>query len=239
MNKHGMASPTTMLTLLEETAAEHCHDIGFCLYNLENRNIGWVLLSGVIDMVRYPKYKENITIRTWLSKYTLVKGYRENIIFDNENNIIGRARGIWAFYDTRRRRPVPIFDDIRRNWGISQEISIESNTDLLKQTDNGLFATEFDVCYSDVDNNKHVNNIRYFHYLLESLQEEFCDNNYLKTINAQFISEAKFGEKIQVYINNNVGELKYFHTMKSSANGKLLAMAHTQWANMKKGLCVA
>ena len=70
-NKHGMASPTTILTLLEETAAEHCNNIGYDLYNLENQNIGWVLISGIIDMTRYPKYKENITIRTWLSKYTL------------------------------------------------------------------------------------------------------------------------------------------------------------------------
>ena len=93
-NKHGMASPTTILTLLEETAAEHCHNIGYDLYNLENQNIGWVLVSGIIDMMRYPKYKENITIRTWLSKYTLVKGYRENIIFNGEGNEIGKAKGI-------------------------------------------------------------------------------------------------------------------------------------------------
>jgi acyl-ACP thioesterase len=230
MNKHGKASPTTILTLLEETAAEHCHDIGFCLYNLENRNIGWVLISGTIEMFRYPKYKENITIRTWLSKYSLVKGHRENIILDEENRIIGRAKGIWVFFDIEKRKPIPIFDDIRRNWGIRQETSIEPNFELLEQNDDGLFATEFNVHYSDVDSNNHVNNIRYFHFLLESLQEGFCDNYCLKTINAKFISEAKLGEKIQVYINNNVGELKYFHTMKNSVNGNVLAKAHTQWA---------
>ena len=83
MNKYGLASPTAILTLLEETAAEHCHSIDYCLYSLERQNIGWVLVSGVIDMLRYPKYKESIVIRTWLSKYTLVKGHRENIIFDD------------------------------------------------------------------------------------------------------------------------------------------------------------
>ena len=76
MNKYGEASQTTILSMLEETAAEHCYHIGHCLYSLEKENIGWVLLSGVIDMARYPKYKEYITIRTWVSKYTLFKGYR-------------------------------------------------------------------------------------------------------------------------------------------------------------------
>jgi acyl-CoA thioesterase FadM len=58
MNKFGLASPTTILTLLEETAAEHCYNIGYSLYTLEKQNIGWVLVSGAIDMMRYPKYKE-------------------------------------------------------------------------------------------------------------------------------------------------------------------------------------
>ena len=83
MNKHGEASPMTILTLLEETAAEHCYNIDYSLYSLEQQNIGWVLISGAIDMVRYPKYREKIAIRTWMSKYTLVKGYRENVIFDD------------------------------------------------------------------------------------------------------------------------------------------------------------
>ena len=86
MNKHGMASPVTILTLLEETAAEHCLNIGYSLYDLEKQNIGWVLTSGVIEMLRYPKYKENITVLTWLSKYTLVRGYRQNLILDEDKN---------------------------------------------------------------------------------------------------------------------------------------------------------
>jgi acyl-ACP thioesterase len=105
MNKFGMASPITILTLLEETAADHCYNIGYSLYNLEKQNIGWILISGTIDMIRYPQYKEEIIIKTWLSKYSLVKGYRENIIFDNARNIIGKAKGIWAFYDIKKRKP--------------------------------------------------------------------------------------------------------------------------------------
>ncbi|WP_369403701.1 acyl-ACP thioesterase domain-containing protein [Geofilum rubicundum] len=70
MNKFGAASPTTILTLLEETAADHCYSINHSLYDLEKQNVGWVLLSGVIEMDRYPVYKEKITIRTWLSSYS-------------------------------------------------------------------------------------------------------------------------------------------------------------------------
>ena len=39
MNKFGEASPTTILTLLEETAADHCYSIDHSLYDLIDQNI--------------------------------------------------------------------------------------------------------------------------------------------------------------------------------------------------------
>ena len=229
MNKYGEASPTTILTLLEETAAEHCCHIGHCLYSLERQNIGWVLLSGVIDMVRYPKYKECIAIKTWISKYTLFKGYRENIILDDSGSIIGKAKGVWAFFDIEKRKPAPVFEEIKSKWGINPEISKEIILDIIKIVNTGEPKQEFDIYKADIDSNKHVNNIKYFHWLIESLPEEVLDNYYLKTINAKFFSEAIIGEKIQVYSENRLKENEYLITMKSNINDKLLAAAHTIW----------
>jgi len=42
MDKFGIASPSTILILLEETAADHCYSINHSLYQLEKQNIGWV-----------------------------------------------------------------------------------------------------------------------------------------------------------------------------------------------------
>ena len=112
MNQHGEALPTTMLTLLEETAAEHCLSIDYSLYDLLKKDIGWVLISGFMQMDRYPKYKEKIYIETWLSTYKKIRGIRENLIYDEKKNIIGRARGLWLFYNVKKRRPVKIYDKI-------------------------------------------------------------------------------------------------------------------------------
>ena len=232
MNKHGMASPVTILTLLEETAADHCLNIGYSLYDLEKQNIGWVLTSGVIEMTRYPKYKENITVLTWLSKYTLVRGYRENLILDEDENIIGKAKGRWVFYDIQNRKPIPIFDDIIQKWKFNLKSAIEENPELINQGGEGDLKNEFCIYRSDIDSYKHVSNIRYLHFLLESLPEDFLDKYFLKTINAKFFSEAKFGDKIQVYIDDNLGNNNFLHTMKNNADNKKFARAHTQWENI-------
>lgn len=42
MNFLGEATPTAILALLEEAAADHCYDINYSLYDLLDHNIGWV-----------------------------------------------------------------------------------------------------------------------------------------------------------------------------------------------------
>jgi len=229
MNKHGEASPTTILTLLEETAAEHCYNIDYCLYSLESQNIGWVLISGILDMVRYPKYKETIVIRTWISKYSVVKGHRENIIFDDNGNIIGRAMGVWVFYDIAKRKPIPIMESIKSKWGINREVSNHTAAEAITIIHDGGHQLEYDIHKSDIDSNNHVNNIRYFHWLMQSLPDEIVDSYLLKRVNAKFYSEATFGEKIRVYNRNEMDQKICLHTMRSNVNDRLLAAAHTIW----------
>lgn len=227
MNKNGLAKPTALLTLMEETAAEHSYEIAHSLYTLERQNIGWVLISGTIDMLRYPSYRENIIIRTWISKFTLVKGYRENIILDESGTVIGKARGIWVFYDIEKMKPAPIFDEIKQKWGVNPEIVQEIETDAIKIIDDGEHQLEYDVYKSDVDNYKHVNNIRYFHWLIDSLPDEITDNYFLKKISAKFYSDAKFGEKIRIFMGHETKQNIFFHTMKSNLDNRVLVAAHT------------
>jgi acyl-ACP thioesterase len=229
MNKYGVASPAAILTLLEETAAEHCCTIEQNLYHLEKCNIGWVLISGKIDMIRYPRYKETITIRTWLSKYSLVKGYRENLILDNDGNIIGKAKGIWVFYDIEKRKPVPIFNDIKMKWGVDAEEATEINFGTIQTVADDTVKMEFNVYKSDLDNYKHVNNIKYLHWLIDSMPEEILDEYFLNVINAKFYSETQFGEKIQIYIHHDKNNNTFLHNMKSSLDNRLLSAAYTKW----------
>ncbi len=230
MNKFGEASSTTILTLLEETAADHCYSINHGLYELEAQNIGWVLLSGVMEMDLYPKYKEKIIIRTWLSSYSTIKGIRENLIYNEQGNIIGRAKGLWVFFDINRRRPIQIFDDIKDNWGSFHEECI--NHDISKKIeaiDSGKYASEFRINRFDVDTNLHVNNIRYLQWMIESIPKDITDNYDLSYIDGRFIAEAHYGDIILSYSEIDVNGHSFSHTIKTQSNNKDCATAKTKW----------
>ena len=230
MNKFGEASLTTMLTLLEETAADHCYSIDHGLYDLEKQNIGWVLLSGFMQFDRIPVYKENIIIRTWLSGYSAIKGFRENIIYDEQRNVIGRSKGLWVFFDIKRRRPSRIFDDIMQKWSFDkEECSTHDITKKIDPIEQATFIKEFTVSRFDVDTNQHVNNIRYLQWMIESIPDEIIDNYRLHSIDGRFIAESQYGDKIISFTEKDINENSYSHAIKTSANNTFCATAKTSW----------
>lgn len=237
VNKFGVASPITILTLLEETAADHCHLINHSLYQLAKQNIGWVLISGYMQMERYPNYKEKITIRTWLSKYSTIKGFRENIIYDELGNIIGRAKGLWVFFDIERRRPTQIFDDIKDSWSFNSEECINYN--IAKKNDaidSANHICKFKVNRYDTDMNEHVNNIRYLQWVIESIPDVIINNNYLFSIDGRFISEAKYNDIIISLTKEDSMDTSFLHTIKIQNSNKVCATAKTEWKKMETHL---
>lgn len=230
MNNFGETSATTILMLLEETAADHCYSINQSLYDLEKQDIGWILNSGILVMERYPVYKEKITIRTWLSGYSQVRGFRENILYDENRNIIGRSRGLWIFFDIKRRRPVQIFDVLKEKWSYCNELCIDHDiTQKIGSIDSSIHTREFKVNKYDVDMYGHVNNIRYLQWLLESTSDDISDNYYLHSIDGRFIAEAQFGDTILSFTEEDLSDHSFVHTIKTLGNNRVCATAKTLW----------
>ena len=229
MNKSGIATPVTILTLLEETAADHCHSINYSLYELHKRNVGWVLLAGVMKMYRYPNYKEKISIRTWLSEYSTVKGIRENEIYDEQKQIIGKARGLWVFFDIEKRKPVRIFEEIKNKWSFRTEKSLKQDIRTIEAIKTASNVMKFTVNRYDTDMNRHVNNIRYLQWLMESVPESITDNYYLYSINGRFIAEAQYGDTIISLTHKGNTENSFSHAIKIKGSNKVCAVANTIW----------
>ncbi|MGE5942721.1 MAG: acyl-[acyl-carrier-protein] thioesterase [Flavobacteriales bacterium] len=230
MNKLGLATPTIILALLEETAADHSYSISHSLFELNKKNIGWVLVSGILQIDRYPSYKEKITIRTWLSSYSSIKGYRENIIIDEHHNIIAKAKGLWVFFDIEQRKPIPIFNDIKEKWSCYGEESITKNIKKkIEPIDVANHIKKFKVNKFDTDMNKHVNNIRYLQWVIESIPEDIIDNYSLHIIDGRFIAEAKYGDSVISLTNINLEDNSFIHTIKIEGNDKVCATAKTFW----------
>ena len=230
MNNWGEASPLTMATLLQETASDHCSEIDFGLFDLYAQNIGWLLISGCMHIDRYPAFKEKITIRTWMSSYTATRGYRENIIFDSHQNIIGTSRGLWVFFDTKKKRPVRIFEPIQQRWSPHSETCIDYNIEeKLSFSDEVICSRHFDIYHYDLDGNNHVNNLRYLQWALETVPENFFYEKQLATLDARFLKESYYGQTI---LSETMAEKNtdcFHHRIQNATTNNLCAAVSTAW----------
>lgn len=233
MGQHGLATPVTILTLLEEAAADHCLSIGHSLYDLFEKGIGWVLLSGRMVMERYPEYKEKIAIKTWLSNVRTFRGTRENLIYDDEDRVIGRAKGYWMFFDIERRRPARIFNEILEGWIINPEESIEVDGTEVEALDSATYHNEFNIHRFDMDSNEHINNLRYLQWAMESIPDDIIDNCYLHAIDGNFVGEAQYGHTIESLAEPADSEKTFIHTIRDIDDNQVCSTARTVWREYK------
>jgi acyl-ACP thioesterase len=175
-------------------------------------------------------YKEKITIRTWISKYSSIKGLRENIIYDGKGSVIGRAKGLWLFFDIKRRVPVRIFDDIKEKWSCFPEESISYDIRKKIETiDSASYKKSFIVHRYDMDSNKHVNNLKYLQWLIETIPNDILDNYYLYSIDGRFIGEAQFGHTIESLTEHDNDPHNFIHTIKDLDSNQACSTARTVW----------
>jgi len=230
LSQYEEALPMTMLRLLQETAGDHHFPLQENVIDLYRKNQGWVLLSGIMQFDRYPKYKEKILIRTWLSQYKSIRGIRENLIFDEQNNIIGRAKGLWLFFDVDKRRPVQIPEKFTNGWGKDTKVSIDYNVATkIPVLDNGEIMDVIKVKKFDIDANKHVNNLRYFQWLIEVIPDKVMKENFLHQIEGNFLNEANYGDQLVIYTKIIEMDKEFLHTVFDMTTNKVCVTAHTIW----------
>lgn len=198
MDRHGAVTPLTMLSLFEETAFSHCDDTDWSVYRLREEGFGWVLLNGAFRMKRYPRYKESFTIETRLAAARLFYGLREFVVKDGSGEEIGGARSLWSFYDVERRRPARILDPILKAWGHDPS----ALCDRAPQPDDppGLGRVDavrvYDVRFSDIDTNGHVNNVKYLEWALEALSADVRDGFMLHALDGWYLHQVMYGQRV-------------------------------------------
>ncbi|MCK7516879.1 MAG: thioesterase [Ignavibacteriales bacterium] len=108
-----------------------------------------------------------------------------------------RSRGLWLFFDTKRRRPIQILDKILERWSFDEKVSIEHDiAKKIEPIDSSTNIKTFTVSRYDVDSYDHVNNIRYLYWLMESMPEDIANNFYLHSIDGRFMAEAQYGDTL-------------------------------------------
>ena len=190
--------PGAILTEMQEIAGEHSAGMGCSREELLRCGVAWVVSRLELQMIRYPVSGEQITLKTFHRPTRHRFFPRLFEIRDSENRLIGQASSLWVLMDLKTRQsvsadrlPVPLPD----NSDAPELMPLPGSIPQLSGEEKIL---PWEVLYTDLDPNQHVNNTKYADWLCNALGTETMTKRQITGLNIHFNSEVRPGQHLEL-----------------------------------------
>ncbi|NME68975.1 acyl-[acyl-carrier-protein] thioesterase [Flammeovirga aprica] len=189
--------PTAISELFQEAAGNHSNAKKFGLRELMKVGKAWVLGTYKYEVFHWPKWTDQLSIETWVYDVQKFSSQRNFKILDEEGKLMIYGSSNWFGLDLKKRRPTSIneFEDCVH---VREDLTTVGPPKRLKGVEKVDFSSEREASYSDLDPVNHVNNIRYFEWMLDSLPVEITQKKTLKAVEINYVAEVILGEKVKI-----------------------------------------
>ena len=156
------------------------------------------------------------------------------MLLTTENNIkIVEGSALFLLIDIVKRRAVKITDDQYKAYNVdkgSTGKNLIGRLERLEKVKNNEYVSNFKVRYSDIDFNKHVNNVKYVQWFMDSVPQEIREEYELKEIDILFEHECYYNDEIKCVceIHKNEDNLLVLSNIQDK-DGKELTVFVSKW----------
>jgi acyl-ACP thioesterase len=230
-DSHSIAKLDWFFEIVQEVAAYHGALLECSIFDLRKLGLTWVISRENIVINKYPKWREKIILETWAEKpFRRVLLPRIIEAKNEQNELLFRATTLWAIIDLKTKRPIDP-NEILNKFGFPPK-TLEKKFYIHKRE---FFNEEYPIIgniapninYFDTDSNKHVNNISYLKWTLQSLPNSFRDKYVTKNIDVSWLKQTFIKDKVKLITNSeNPNALEdenpifYHKLVREDVNGK-------------------
>lgn len=191
---------------------------------LKPLNLGWVITQYDLEVTRYPKTFEKLVFYTQATSWNKFFCYRDFWLQDEAGTRIATIHSTFVLMDLTSRKIKTVTEEIIAPFGGVKENKIYRGEKLPPLMN--ASGQDYRVRYFDLDGNQHVNNAKYFNWLLDPLEKDFLKGHEVKKAYVRFDKEVMYGESIisqHEFLEENVT----LHQIKTAGN--LCAEAKIWW----------
>lgn len=199
----GVMKLVSAMDIMQDSSIFWTESVPVFFRHLADNNLGMFLLFRQADVIRLPKYGENISACTWIYKCNGFSGYRNTVLYDEGGRACVKSWSIGGFVsrDTGHMTKLP--------QEIAEAVTIEPKADMeylgrkITLPETGWEAlSPAPVRRGDIDFNRHVNNVRYIETAMELIPPDYN----VKRFRVEFREAAKPGDifypSMATYDNN-------------------------------------
>ena len=228
--RNGTATVQALCEYMQEAAGNHAAALGVSIDRLNDEGVAWVLARMRVAPVALPAVHERVLVETWPVGVEGLQFRRDFILRREDGSVLARAVSHWVVVSlaTRRVGRIPAF---------IAEVALDNTAtamDDAKQrfpdVGEAFEAASFRARLSDVDRNRHVNNVRYMEWVMESVPEDVRSRMRLADLDLTFRAESYWNDVTTVRTMPVEGEEgTFFHSLVRRADGKELVRARSVW----------
>jgi len=168
----GMLTIPSICNFFQEVAGNNARDLNFDITDMHAQNLTWVLHRMDIRLTRSAKWRETITVETWPASGDSLRAYRNYRLLDEHGKELGVCLSYWMILSLETRRPARIPDEVLNTRLDDRPNIIEVKKLRNKPIQEADSEKSIIVRRADMDMNNHVNNVRYFEWMLETIPEK-------------------------------------------------------------------
>lgn len=197
---NGYLKYTDLCNIFQLTAAAHSETGGISFSDMQEFNQAWVLSRMRIEITKLPKWKDTVTVKTWINTLENSRSIRALEMYVNGNKIVG-CETFWAVFNTEIRRPeslalpfehFELYPEQKATKTTFSKINFNSETEIVFKKN---------VALSDLDIVNHVNNVRYLEWCLDFVDTALIFNQKIESFEMNFLKELSLKDEVIIHEN--------------------------------------
>lgn len=213
----GRARLRTITNFLQEAAVRQAIELGVARGQMSS-DLTWMLSRLRLEMERWPRWENEVTVRTWPSGLDRLFALRDFELADGW----GVATSAWLVVHVAKRRPVRIPEQIQALRPVDPR-RVLVGFEELPEPEGARYEASFPVRWTECDMNGHANQASYVGWAVDVLPEEFLAAHRPASLEIEFRAEARPGD---VVVSRASGEV---HSLRRERDGKELARMRIRW----------
>ena len=223
--------PVALLNFLQDVASLNANERDFGSDYVFSHGLAWFVLKYRVEIYDYDKNIKELEVQTCSRGAAKLFAYRDFDVIQGDK-LIARATSQWGLVDFDSKKmlsPLEIFKNIPNFEKREDDLKYDKIPDVLKPEK----SCEFQVKYDDLDVNKHVNNVRYLHWALETLDFDFRKTHEVNTIDIYYKKEISFGSRVVSEMEFGENQTCSIHRIKNAETDETLCAIKIGWEKLR------
>lgn len=237
------ALPTCYFQIMQEAAGAHAFHRGVSIPHLQRMDKTWVVTRTRMRLLAHASWPGTIRVETWPQNPWKLYFPRVCKAWDADGQELFESLSHWVVMDLTSQRPVKP-QQVATMFGPSA-IGRDLDPDLGRRVSfpqeacRKFITYEPRILYSDIDLNRHVNNVVYLQWMLDSLPFSFRDTHVAREIDISYLAQT-FGDD-RIIVRTGLmeeellaqGEALLFHEITkihSDGTSEPVCVAKTSWS---------